>query len=304
MLRKTYLAIASCVALVAFMGLSSTAYGLDDPHCAGIGNPTAIDEFSITTPDSNVEHQVSGVHGSAYACGSNLTLFGGDGTLYNHADIGVPPGVEIADSDLVPNGSYAAGASTNVLYRAVTPFFQGGVPSVVTTAPKPGCQNELDNEIVGSTPGNLPGSVLVACLYGENPLGNNYNWSVRDADGKLWTTIGPMHGIAGIEPGLTFVDMNLCGYYGPVGIEECGTSGQFQQKNGDASEPDCLNGNGIYTVTATMENGTVTPGASVCARWVSGGLQPNPRPKVYYPGGQVGPEPRHPQDISGELHGG
>ena len=279
MFRRTYLAIASCVALVAFMGLSTSAYGAIDPHCEAIGNPIAIDEFTIDTPDSNQAYEASTIHGRAYACGSEITLFGGgDETLYNHADVGVPPGVQIANSDSVLVSSFAGDATVNVLYRAVgVPIFQGGVLSVMETAPKSECQNELDEEIVGATPGNLPGSEIVACLKGTNPLGTNWNWSVRDAGGKLWTTIGPMHGLGGIAPGLTFVDMNLCGYYGDVGgttyPDDCGSEAngdQFQQKNGHASAPDCNGGAGplgIYTLTATREDATVTPEASSCVAW-------------------------------------
>lgn len=302
-MRKLYLSVVSCVALVAFMGLSATAYGLSDPRCTADGNPTEILDFQITSPESQKAYDNSNIVGSAYACGSNIGWFSGAGTLYNHADVGVPDSVQIADSDLVPNGSRSASAFVNVLYH--DPFggahFDAGVPSDVSTADKAECQNELDNEIVGSTPGNEPGSEIVTCLYGTNPAGENWSWAVRDADGKLWLTIGPMHGPFGIEPGLTYVNLDLCAYYGAVGSLECGTDNnepvgeigpdQWQQKNGCTGvKSDGTLSQTTYTVTATKENGTETPVAETSVSWSPGiadAPRGGPQPIPSVPGGPV-----------------
>ena len=205
------------------------------------------------------------MNGSAYACGSLLVedflgqVVAGQDTLYNHADIGVPPGVKIASSDLVSTGTDAGTATVNVLYVLFGfGLFDDAVESTVRTDVKSKCESERDNEIVGDT----PQGEIVSCLKGSNVLGENWSWSTLDVNGKLWLTIGPMHGLGGVEPGLTFIDLNLCGYYG------CGASGQFQQKNGDIAGEGCSDGiKGVYTVSATMENGTVTPEASTCVQW-------------------------------------
>ncbi len=292
-MHKLYLGVASCAALVAFMGFSATAFGVNDPRCEQAGNPTEILDWSVATPDSNIEHQVSSLDLSAYACGSDIDIdFAGAGTLNNHIDIGVPDGVDIRDSGKVPVGSWAAVATVSILYHDPygEPHYVGGLPTQVVTDDKQRCRDELAYEIVGATPGNEEGSVLLTCLKGTTVAGGNWSWAVRDANGKLWLTVGPMHASYGVEPGLTYVNMDLCGLYGAVGSTECGTtigpnSVLYQQRNGDAAYPlfspneRCLDsgpwtGKGIYTVTATMEGtgpegGTVTPVASSCMPWGS-----------------------------------
>ncbi len=292
-MRKLYLAVTSCVALVAFLAFSATAFGLNDPRCEQAGNPIEILDWNVTTPESSVQHQTSSVFGAAYACGSDIDIgFGGASTLNNHADVGVPEGVRILNSDKVPVGSWAATAFVNILYHDPygDPHFDEAVLTSVRTDNKAECQRELDDEIVGATPGNEEGSVLVTCLKGVTPVGGNWSWAVRDANDKLWLTVGPMHAPYGIEPGLTMMDMQLCGLYGAVGSTECGTtigpnSVLYQQRNGDAAYPlfspneRCLDsgpwtGKGIYTVTATQEGtgpegGPVTAAASSCVPWGS-----------------------------------
>ncbi len=275
-MRKLYLLVGSIVTIVAFTAFSATAFGLADPRCEEAGNPVAMLDFSIETPESGTAWEVSNLDGSGFACGSDIGPWGqGAGTLMNHADFGVPEGVVITDSDSVPLGSRSAIASVNVLFHFLgAPNFGDAQISDVLTDDKAKCQNEIDNEIVGSTPGNQPGSEIVSCTRGSNDLGWNWNWNVRDADGKLSMTIGPMHGFANIEPGLTYVNLVLCGYYGAPGTTapECGTEkngDQFQQKNGCGIEDyfGRIFGAPTYTASATMENGTVTPIAEANARW-------------------------------------
>ena len=278
-MRKLYLLVGSIVTIVAFTAFSATAFGLQDPRCeeeAGGGDPIVeMLDFSIDTPDSGMAWQNSSLVGSAYACGSDIgPLLQGAETLYNHADIGVPDGFQIADSDSVPVGSRTARATVNVLFHALLgAHFRGGVVTDVLTAPKSECQSEIDDEIVGSTPGNQPGSVLISCMYASDPkVGHNWNWNVRTADGKQWMTIGPMHGIAGVSPGLTYVNLELCAYFGDPGTPapQCGTEGdQFQQINGCGYEDNFgrIFGDPTFTASATMRNGTVTPIAETNARW-------------------------------------
>ncbi len=53
-MRKLTLFAASCIALVAYLGLSAQALaGTHDPGCDKYGNDRAIHEFTIDTPDSH-----------------------------------------------------------------------------------------------------------------------------------------------------------------------------------------------------------------------------------------------------------
>ena len=154
-MRKLKLLLAGTVALVALLGLSAQALAIHDPGCDTFNNDVGVFEFNMDTPDSHQSGDVSGVGGSAYACGSDLSGSGdpinwaGDDTLNNHADIIVPPGVEIADSDLVPGGSdsnpyggsLAGVAKVHILMRLYggpmfmdgQPDFTDGIPSTVRT---------------------------------------------------------------------------------------------------------------------------------------------------------------------------
>ncbi len=274
-MNKLGVVVVSIVTLVAFTAFSATAFGLGDPRCEEAGNPIEMLDFSIDT-ESGTAWEVSSLEGSVYACGSDIGPFGqGAETLYNHADIGIPEGVVIADSDSVPLGSRSATATVNVLFHLLgAPNFGEGIGIDVATARKSECQSEIDNEIVGSTPGDQPGSEIVSCTKWSNALGQNWSWIVRDVDGKLWMTIGPMQALGSIKPGLTYVNLSLCAYYGPAGspAPQCGTEengDQFQQKNGCGIEDAFgrIFGAPTYTATATMENGTVTPIAEANARW-------------------------------------
>ncbi len=72
-MRKIYLAVASCIALVAFMGFSATALAVPDPSCDGdpYNNDAVVHDFAITMTDSNVAGEVSGLSGSGLACGAD-----------------------------------------------------------------------------------------------------------------------------------------------------------------------------------------------------------------------------------------
>ncbi len=343
-MRKFYLAIASCVALVAFMGFSANAFAshsVQDPDCSAVGNPQEMVDFSISTPDSSVANEVSNLVGSAYACGSSLetvwlieTCLGGDSTLNNHADIGLPPGFTVSDSDSVAQGSYAGSAKINVLYNAfgTACVFSPDVPVILSTDNKAGCENERAIEIVGA----VPQGDIVACLRGTSPAGVGWQWNVTDADGKSWTTIGPMHTPQGIEPGLTYVNLDLCAYIGDTGawdaLGTCGTEengDQFQQRNGDPSPAACNNGrdedgnlvdtqgegdpelvyDGLFTATVTNEAGETTttdPPASSCVSWyrqpIGGGVVPRDltcHHKIRYGGGDSCTAPQPPTKPGG-----
>ncbi len=281
-MRKFCLAIASCVALVAFMGLSGTAFGLADPRCEADGNPTEILDFSIDTPYTGLAYKVSSFEWGAYFCGSEIFDDFDGATLYNHFDMRIPLGVDIADSGLVPRYSDAGIGVMNALYEDYSlAWFTENVDTYVMTDEKYVCRSELRNRIVGWTPGNEPGSEIVSCLMASNYIGANMIWVVRDADGGLWLTFGPMYGY-GEGTSFTYLKLQFCAYYGDpsvVGVE-CGSEengDQWQQRNGSS----CWNKQ-TYSVRATMENGTVTPWAYTKVRW-RGKYKPFPQIREYCP---------------------
>ena len=74
-MRKFFLALASCIALVAFIGFSATAMAIAiGPDCDGdpYNNDFAVHDFTLVTPDSDVEHTVSGAAGEGVACGTEI----------------------------------------------------------------------------------------------------------------------------------------------------------------------------------------------------------------------------------------
>ncbi len=267
-MRKLYLSVASCVALVAFMGFSVSALAAPDPSCDGTpyNNDPAVHDFTITMTDSNVSGEVSGLSGSGLACGADTQ---NSGSYYDHADIGTPPGVVINNTSGMANGRFVGTALVNVMVADIFGGVYEDVHSELSIAPIAECAAE--NPVGGDIPGTI-----IACYRGDNPVGYNYNWGTVDNDGKSWLTIGPFHSF--VTSGLTHIkEFNLCGYVGASGGSSCGTSSDpFLQKNGDASQgglvsirkpggiksappigvryrPDCFKGTGTYSVTATKK---------------------------------------------------
>ncbi len=167
-MRKLYLLVASCVALVAFTGFSASALAEPkaDPFCVANGNPIEVLDFGIVM-GSDQAHDVASLAGQGYACGSEIDDgWVGAETLVNHADIGLPPGYAIADTDPDEGGpdlgSWAGMANINFLNHDPEGFaaFTPDVPALVRTAPKAECQNQIDNEIVGE----VPDGDMISCL--------------------------------------------------------------------------------------------------------------------------------------------
>ena len=259
--------VSICMAIVAslaFSGQALATHGVHDVGCDQYGDNhvPGIFDFQIDTPLSQQENAVSNVVGSGYFCGPFLGETPGDGdyTLSNHADISLPPGVEMTDTGTVDDFRYAGNASVNVIRRFAdgTPQISYNVASSVYTYPKAECENQRDNNVVGDT----PQGEIVACLWAFNSIGQAWNWATRDlSSGQLSLTIGPMF-INYDQPdqrraGLTHVDLELCAYFGVVAPDEgCGEEGidEPMMRNGDASAPDCNGGagpEGIHTIVGT-----------------------------------------------------
>ncbi len=269
MLNKLGGVVASCAVLVAFTGFSANAfaYEVHDPACDEWENEVGLFDFSIDTAGSHKAYAVSNVVGSFYACGSSLqtdflgeTCISGYPTLYNHADITVPRSAKIADSDPVAIDSLAGWATVNVLVD-LSLFgcnLWSNVSMIMTVQPKSECESQRTNRIVGPT----PQGPIVSCLRNDSAIFYGYSWSTL-TNGKLALTIGPMRNDTfSVDLGITFVDFDLCDYYGNPGGQVCGSEGagdQWQQRNGCDL--------GTYTATATMYNETVTPMVQDTVQW-------------------------------------
>ncbi len=279
MFRKIYLAVASCVALVAFMGFSSTAFAdhVRDPDCAATGNAFALTGFSVDTPDSHVASEVSGVTGTGLACGTAIhgnpaNPFDppmGEETLNDRADIQNPPGVAVnaAPSTDLPDGSYIGSA---VVDAATWVFFLGGAVFLDNSA----VIMRVDDDPAADCPAGS-----LACYRGNTETGHSWVWVEEDASGRTTLTIGPFYNdITGSPAGLTQIDdFRLCAYAGAVGGNSCGDgsdSSKWLQKNGAASvgvppgSPRCNQGRGVYTVTVTNKAGDTTDPVSSCVPWI------------------------------------
>ncbi len=306
-MRKLYLTVASCVALVAFMGFSTSALAVNDPDC--VPNDLEMQDFTVTSPDSGVAGEVSGINGAGRACGSEIFdggpgQFPGEETLFERADITVPPGVVVAEapSAQIPVDSYIGEAQIDALTWAdfglftVATDIQDTQPALIVR-PKSECQAQRNALGDGGSEADI-----VACYYGEVTglvHAEAWNWVVDDGSGSLTLTIGEFHNLTQthVSAGLTEIDrFDLCAYAGTVGGNSCGDgsdSSKWMQKNGDVSEgrgwlpgytpgisiPTMLRsvlfscdygmnkGRGIYTATAKNMDGQTTDPESSCVSW-------------------------------------
>ncbi len=305
-MRKLYLLVASCVAVVAFMGFSATGFAnhIQEPACAGNNNAFEVLDFSIDT-ENNVVGAVSGLTGQGIACGTALddllenanplgphwlhgcgangqTPLEGVESLNDRALIGVPPGVEINPSDNLNTGDGNQGDFGDYVGNASINIASCFLRSVST-------QQAVLYAETNNGDDDCPDSAI-ACYYGVSPLGYNYSWVEIVGKGPRYQmTIGPFHALAD-ESGLTRIhNFTLCGY---AGSSSCGNGmdlSKWMQKNGDGIVsnsghslwtrggidgwiPRCnagIEGNrGVYTVRVTNKANQTTAPVSSCVRWV------------------------------------
>lgn len=279
-MRKAILFATSCIALVAFLGLSGQAFAVTEVHdaaCDPYANAFGLQEFNVSTPDSSTEHQVSGVSGSGLACGTSITnlttddyVANGSGTQFVRADIKNPPGVYTTPTAGIPEGTYAGASNINLVSWGGSP----GSPLIVTNV---AATTKVDtNDATDDCPPEA-----IACYKGERttfPQGHASIWVTEDpitgsntlTIGEFYATIYPYY----IPTGLTKINsFTLCKWVTPGNGSSCGAGAAgdvYGQTTGAASAPDCNGGAGpvgIYSVTATNRDGAKTADNNVCVVW-------------------------------------
>ena len=152
------------------------------------------------------------------------------------------------------------------------------------------CNREAEDGLVGNNVGTTgewipgrPASVIFVCLRADGVtdsglVWHSWVWEIISAElespggnagatgGRRIITMGPIHmqgdSTAERPAGFTNIsEFSICGNVGAVGGTGCGSyrdGDDKLHKNGDSSDPDCSNGNGIFTVRATMKNGDKT----------------------------------------------
>ena len=251
-MRMHYLAAASCMALVVFMGFSTSALAnhVFDSDCAADPDAFEVTNFTINTPDSNVAYQVSGVTGTGLACGSRihgnlinpLDPAEGEMTLNDRAVIQNAPGVEVnqAPSADLPRGSYVGEARVDALTWI---FFFGGATRVVNVEFTLRV-DDRDDPI--TPPGGTWGTPdcpadSIACYRHKSDITHGWVWVVEDADGSTTMTLGRFYNdITGEPAGITEINaFFLCGYAGNTTENGCGDGSdpsKWLQKNGGLSD--------------------------------------------------------------------
>ena len=267
-MRKLSFFVTGCIATVALLGFSVPAYALVDPDCDGEphNNTPALHDVSVTNTvgDSNVEHAVAGLEGHGLACGTDISdNYVGVDTQYVRTDIETPLGVGVNDATGMTDGRYVGTANVNVA------SFLGGAAGVIEDVP---AVLRIDQDSGTDCPVEA-----LACFRGDTEHflleGHAWIWLTEDS-GRYTLTIGEFYNDLSGEPsGLTHINsFVVCGYAGTVEGRECGNDPQsWLMTNGDQStvpSPDCSNGNGIFTITATMRNGTTVDPVDVCVPWV------------------------------------
>ncbi len=268
--RRVCIASIGCIALVAFLSSSATAQLITDYDCDGdpYRNYDKIHEFEVDTYDSQAAYQPSGLSTGALFCGTRLipmfpyNITGID-TLYKRADIDLPLGVRFTNTSGIPLGSYVGEIKINAFTVYAYMLFWYINESMSITV-----------DSIGS--GDCPGSA-VACYRAEGRDGKRpgylWLWVARNAaSGRTTLTIGQLHpwgvSVRWSPTGITRFNLQLCQRIGDPTTGICGSGADtVVHTNGAPSAPNCLNGNGIYTITAEQRGGTVAGPESTCVEW-------------------------------------
>ncbi len=200
-MKKLVLFFTTCIALVAFAGFSTPAFAVISPNCDGdpYSNEPAIHEFFSGTPASHVSYEPSSIEFGGLLCGSDLGLFdGGEGTLVNHLDMDLAPGVEVNDSDSVPVDSFLTAATTSVLIRIGVAMNIPDVAINMVTDEKSECIRE--RQLILDRGFWTPEGETTGCYRANSYLVQNWNWNTLTEDGKLYTTVGQVYALAGFLP--------------------------------------------------------------------------------------------------------
>lgn len=262
-------AVLASTTIVFIMGLALSAPVLatpvHDPACDPYGNRFGIYEQVIDTPFSHTEHVQSSFTLSGLYCGSQIDLISlGSASLVYRIDLAVPAGVTVPAPETIGNGAYVGTATINVLGW--------------TNVPQPVL---AQNEPVTIWSDRVDGGDCIdwdhLCYKGvaSGPIPGHF-WIVGTRDplsGRLYKlTIQRFHSdtyYAGWGTGYTKIgNVTICTYAGQRSTNSCGSQlDTILQRNGDASDPNCPAGKGLYTATAAQKYGGTSSPVSTCVTW-------------------------------------
>lgn len=251
---------------------------LIDPNCTGIENggyenDFHINGFYVDTPGHRIPGQVSPLITGGVICGAEVeALEGGkksgcigEKSLNTSATTSLPPGDQVRSTKTLTNKSWVgeaigwaiacAGDETRILYG------QAGLLSLSSWNASQ-CPEAAIACYEGRTKYEPP--------EGEPVIGKAYSW-VTEEGGVLKMTTSPVaissQGYT-IKAGFGQFEVKLCGRAGGVEAQECGgPNAPWIHQNGEAGEPGCPGGKGLYTARAKNANGEETLPISSCVRW-------------------------------------
>lgn len=295
-MRKASILAASCIAVVAYLGLSAQAFAVHDPACDPYNNQFGIQELTIATPNMKMQNNVSGITGNGLACGTEIynnpflrsCSSKGDDSEFVRAEIKNPPGVVTNPTNDNPNfadGDYVGSANVNVVSWLSPPC---GFDALFY--PNQDATVRIDKDA-----GTDCEPAAIACYRGDSygiPKGHGWQWVKHDAITGINTLyIGEFHNATtNSDTGITYLHpFTLCAYAGDSG-NTCGDSenvnpDKWVQTTGDHSYPNCSNGNGIYSARAKTRGpgtGVWTDEKTACVSWLQFPGEDCP------PGGQYG----------------
>lgn len=279
-MRKASLFVASCIALVAFLGLSAQAFAEIEPICnnnalsKGIYPPSA--PTSANKGKFDLSYSPTTAHADAEIDGGAILCSGSSSVFYRAGRLTFPGRGETvrcaipsttgqcpAGSSLA-NGLYSGFADVNA-YCAATLCFGAFIQNLITTTTVtyntsgPGngpnrCLPGTDTTIVAcfESKATVAGQPCGADIITRKPTGGKYNLTIYP------TTCG---GIPDNQTYFTAINnLQLCKYAGSVGGNACGADpANWMQRNGNA---------GAWTVslgTALTDSSRVT--ASATGSW-------------------------------------
>jgi len=250
---------------------------VEDPECeTRYTNELQVYGFTAGTPGHRKPGEVSPLDGTGLACGTAVEKAGlpevcsstSKNSLNTKATLELPTGDKLRHTSELANGSWIGSVTGRVIGCAGEESKVGlGVTGIKSK--KEWTAAQCPTAAIAC----YEGSATVEVEKGK-AVGHDYAW-VKEEAGKLTLTLAAPE-VTGsgsgkefkVPTGFTMFKIELCALAGEPGTESCGaSSANWIHKNGEESQPNCTNGNGLYKLTVTNEAGKTTPREESCVYW-------------------------------------